>query len=143
MKYALLLIFAYSFLVIVGDLLLQDQTTRLNKSRKNSLLFVHTLIYTLVLLMLTTIVGYHISLNEFISPTITKIQLFYLGILYALTNGVLHFCTDYVTSRSAKYYYDTKQYWSWMNVIIIDQTIHFIIVSSTFYYLFEYVTRPA
>jgi Na+/H+-translocating membrane pyrophosphatase len=141
MNYALLLIFAYAFLVIVGDLLLQDQNTRLNKSRKNSLLLVHTVIYTLVLLFLTTIVGYHIALNEFSLLTIDRFQLFYLVIIYSLINGVIHFCTDYVTSRSAKYYYDTKQYWSWMNVIIIDQVLHFLAVSITFYYLFEYAVR--
>ena len=104
----------FDFLILVwlhflADFILQSHTMATNKSTSNLWLSAHVLMYTIVF--------------SIISP------------LYAFINGVLHFITDFTTSRITTYYYKKNNMSMFFNVIGFDQAIHLTCLAVTYHYL--------
>lgn len=92
-----------------GDFICQTAYMAANKSKSNMVLFQHVAIYSL--------------------------PLYVFGPVFALVNMVLHFMTDWVTSRitSRLWYYEDKH---WFFVVVgLDQAIHFTCLFGTYYWL--------
>lgn len=98
------------FVHYVADFLCQTNWMALNKSKSNLALGAHVLTYSVVMLA-----GLHIAL---IFHTIHWIWLF------VLINGLLHFATDYITSRlTARFWVAEQRAYFWWT-IGVDQWIH-------------------
>lgn len=96
----------------IADWLLQSRNTAERKSEDVSVLLLHCFVYGLPFMI-------------FVSP------------IYGAINLWLHFVVDYVTSRINKHYYTTKQMKKFWNMIGFDQTIHFVILFTTYYLIFD------
>jgi hypothetical protein len=93
----------------LGDFICQTSYMALNKSKSNAVLFQHVAVYSL--------------------------PLYLFGVWFALINLVLHFATDWVTSRitSRLWYYEDKH---WFFVVVgFDQAIHLTCLVGTYYWL--------
>jgi len=94
-----LLFSAVLFLHFVGDFILQTDRMALNKSKSNTWLTAHIGAYSILI----TIV---------------------FGPVYAAVNAILHFCTDYVTSRITSYLWKKEERHWFFVTIGADQLIH-------------------
>ena len=103
----ILLIVLFHF---VSDFLLQTEEMANNKSTSNKWLTIHVTCYSIPFIA--------------ISP------------LYALINGVLHFITDYITSRITKRLWAEKKVGLFFKVIGFDQAIHMSTLFGTYYLMF-------
>jgi len=118
----------YQFLVLLvihwfADFVLQTHWQAQNKSKNNEALARHVGVYTLMLAIASPFIfGMPKDFNLFI---------------FVALNGVLHFATDYCTSRwSSKLY--AKQDWHNFFVIIgLDQLIHQFTLALTMIWLFK------
>lgn len=64
-----------------------------------------------------------------------SIPLLYFGAAFAAINGVLHFITDFFTSRAcSKLYKDGHRHWFFV-VIGLDQAIHFTCLLLTYHFI--------
>ena len=114
------------FIHFIADFLFQNSWMAKNKSSNNFPLFVHVLLYSFILLIPSFFI--------FKSPE--------LAWYFAIINGILHYCVDYITSKLSSYMYKTNQmgtnylpnisFWS---VIGFDQFLHSIMLLSTLFYL--------
>lgn len=102
----------------IADFLFQSPSMALGKSKSNYWLSVHVSYYVVgmfpVVLMMTWVKG------ELTAGLIA-------GLLWLLTNAILHWITDFFTSRqTSKLYADQKFYGfpSFFSVIGLDQWIH-------------------
>lgn len=94
----------------ISDFLLQINWMSKNKSSSVLALFVHCFVYSILFL--------------------------FVGVIYAIINGILHFIIDYFSSKlTSKYWYEEK-YRLFFIVIGIDQTLHFICLFSTYVLIF-------
>lgn len=101
----------YLFLAhLIGDFFLQSDTLAVNKSSNNAILFVHVLIY----------IGVFASGLMFAGMSYPTEGL----IPFLAANFVGHFCTDYVSSRVAKYYWTQDKRHEFFVTIGVDQFIH-------------------
>jgi len=104
-----------------GDFFLQTDWMALNKSINNDALAAHVGVYTLILFL--------------------GIFLFRLGgdpsniLLFAIVNGVIHFDVDFLTSRWSSYLYKKGDRHNFFVVVGLDQTIHFLTLFITAYYI--------
>ena len=122
----LTIIISVLFIHFIADFLFQNSWMAKNKSSNNFPLFVHVLLYSFILLIPTYFI--------FKSPE--------LAWYFAIINGILHYCVDYITSKLSSYMYKTNQmgtnflpnisFWS---VIGFDQFLHSIMLLSTLFYL--------
>ena len=96
----------------VADFLVQTHWQATNKSKNNVALFRHVGVYTLFLLP--------------------------WGILFALVNGVLHFVTDYFSSRESSKQFAKGNYKLGFAAVGADQMIHMKTLLGTLYYLGNY-----
>ena len=111
----------------VADFILQSDWMARGKSKDSWILLTHVLIYTVPLLLLGIffMLRIHISIG---SP---------LAVHWALVNGVLHFATDYVSSRiTTKLWSEQKVHWFFV-VIGCDQAVHMTCLVVTYYYFFQ------
>lgn len=97
------------WLHFIADFVLQTSWMAENKSSKNFPLLVHVLVYSL--------------------------PMFVFGIEFALVNLVLHFITDWVTSRWSKYYWKQGEVHNFFVVIGLDQAIHMTTLILTYKWL--------
>ncbi len=113
----------------IADIVFQTDKRALNKSKRYSYLFKHTLMYTLVygILMFLYTIYYNYNITSWI--------LFMVLIL------VTHTQTDYKTSRLVKNKYEKGEYYTKIpnrgmySIIGLDQLIHYIQIFG-FYYIF-------
>lgn len=92
----------------VADFVLQSHWQASNKSKRNDALFLHVMIYMVVLLVA--------SLFIFGNREIV--------VRFALINAALHFATDYFTSRASSKLYAKQDWHNFFVVIGFDQLIH-------------------
>lgn len=97
----------------VADFVCQTHWQSINKSKSNEALGRHVATYTLVL------AGGSIFI------------LGYYAAAFALVNGVLHFVTDYFTSRWASRLYAKQDWHNFFVVIGLDQLIHHMTLAAT------------
>lgn len=57
-------------------------------------------------------------------------------ILFVCITFILHFCTDYVTARIGKPFWEKQDYHNGFVVVGFDQLLHYIQLLSTWYLLF-------
>lgn len=99
----------------VGDFILQSSYLALNKSKSNKVLLQHVLWYAIPLLVLA--------------------MYFSVSIYWVLLNVVLHFMTDYVTSRITGHLWQKEEYHWYFVTIGADQAIHLTCLITSYYYL--------
>ena len=93
----------------LADFILQSNWMAQNKSKANFPLFVHTVVYTGIFLLLDPI--------------------------YAIVNGVAHFVTDWITSRWSKYYWGKGNVHNFFVVIGFDQAMHMTTLILTYIWI--------
>ena len=121
----LIIIISILFIHFIADFLFQNSWMAKNKSSDNFPLFVHIVVYSFILLIPSFFI--------FKSPE--------LAWYFAILNGVLHYCVDYITSRLSSYMYKTNQmgtnflpsisFWS---IIGFDQFLHSLMLLFTLFY---------
>lgn len=99
----------------VADFVLQTHWQAQNKSNRADALALHVGTYTLVL--------------SFASFVLMGID----GIIFAYVNGVMHFWTDYVTSRWSSRLYAKQDWHNFFVVIGFDQLVHQLTLAGTLY----------
>jgi len=97
------------WLHFVADFLFQTEYMSMNKSKNIKALSWHCLVYSLPFL--------------------------WFGWIFALTNGLLHFTVDFVTSKITSALHEKKQIKWFFTVIGLDQAIHMTILVLTLKWL--------
>jgi len=108
----------------IGDFILQSSWMALNKSHNNRALLAHVATYTLVIFVGSWVLWYKdpMDLN--------------LIIAWTLTNGLLHFITDYITSRiNSRLWKLENKHW-FFTMIGFDQLIHYACLFFTSSWIF-------
>jgi hypothetical protein len=105
------------FTHFVADFMLQSSWMAINKSKSFLALGAHVSVYTVSLLLVGLVIFHHTT-N------------FYL---FVLTNGILHFITDYNTSRINAELYKRENKHDFFVMIGCDQFIHALCLIWTFY----------
>jgi hypothetical protein len=90
----------------------------------------HVLTYTFFF-SIYIILGYSV-LVEFKFETFIGFRLL---LTWFAINGVLHFITDYYTSKMTHYLWEEKRVRAFFHVIGLDQFIHYLCLFGTYYYL--------
>jgi len=104
-----------------GDFFLQNDWMAQNKSVNNEALAAHVGVYTLILFLGIFIFRFGIDTNDIL--------------LFALINGVIHFGVDFITSRASSYFYKKGDRHNFFVVVGLDQTIHFLTLFVTAYFI--------
>lgn len=106
----------------VGDFLLQDTNMAINKSKSIMWLTKHVKAYMFGMLPITyLIVHYGGSVED--------------AFMWWIINGILHWCTDYCTSRWTSKLYAAQKFYgfpAFFSVIGLDQYIHYACLFTTF-----------
>jgi Protein of unknown function (DUF3307) len=104
---------AYLLLLVVhwiADFVLQTHWQAQNKSKRLDALARHVFVYTAMLLFMTPIIFSHGSYRGWC--------------LFVFFNGILHFGTDYFTSRWTSRLYIKQDWHNFFVVVGLDQLIH-------------------
>lgn len=113
------------FLIILShffcDFILQTDKMAQGKSKSNYWLSMHVLTYCAGFIPFTL----YTAIGEGLGNA---------AILWLLINGILHFCTDYITSRiNSKLWADKKVHWFFVGVGA-DQVVHYGCLLFTYQY---------
>lgn len=100
----------------VADFILQTLKQSMNKSKSNKYLTVHVATYTAMLFLMCFKLGW---LN---------------GAKWALVNGILHWPTDWITSRMTSRLWTKGDVHNFFVVIGFDQAVHLLTLLATYLY---------
>lgn len=107
----------------VGDFQLQTSDMALNKSTSNKWLSIHVAYYIMPFALFYGVLFLIYG----------DVNILLLGIV---ANFVLHWMTDYVTSRISSYYHKRHEMGAFFKTIGFDQMIHMVCLFSIHSYLF-------
>ena len=93
----------------IADFILQSDKIAKTKSKSNKALLQHVCIYTSVMI--------------------------FVGPLFAIISGILHFCVDYITSRWASYLWNKNDIHNFFVVIGFDQLLHMLMLIWVWYFI--------
>src|SRR5665647_2428739 len=105
--------------VFAGFFLQSNRISKL-KREKNRYLLEHVGLYTLVFIIL--------------SPVLLGLTILQ-GLVYSLINGVLHLIVDYFTGKLKVKLIDKNEV-KYNLTIVMDYTIHMVILVSTYFYMY-------
>lgn len=105
---------------IFGGFFLQSNRISKLKREKKRYLFEHVGMYTLIFIIL--------------SPILLGLTI-WQGLIYSLINGVLHFVVDYFTGKLKVRLIDKDEV-KYNLTVVMDYTIHLVILISTYFYLY-------
>lgn len=88
----------------IADFVLQARWIGLNKSKKESVLALHILIYVAAMWLMTLPIG--------------------LPLWFFVVNGIAHWITDWCSSRLGGYFYKKENLYMFWNTIGFDQLAH-------------------
>ncbi len=116
----------YQFLALlvvhwVADFIFQTHWQATNKSKRNDALALHVASYTAALAIAT--------------PVIFGIPHDFRMFIFVIANGVLHFATDWCTSRMSSRLYAKQDFHNFFVVIGFDQLIHQFTLAGTMIWL--------
>lgn len=114
-------IFTILFCHWIFDFHLQNDKDSKNKSKCNFALSSHVCTYSIGLITITILNSLHFNCLT--------------SAAFVLINSVLHFFTDWVTSRATSLLYKEERYHDFFCVIGGDQMIHYITLFGTFVWL--------
>lgn len=112
----------------VGDFLLQTHWQASNKSKRNDALVRHVAIYTGTIAVAAVLL-FGGGIDQKNPPSRLEIEL--AGLAFAAVNGVLHFATDYLTSRWSARLWARQEWHNFFVVIGLDQLIHHLTLAAT------------
>jgi len=115
---ALIIIWAH----FIGDFVFQNDRMAINKSKSNSWLAIHCLVYTYILMLFC-----NIPLGIPGTWTLTY---------WALINGAVHFAIDYCTSRGTSYLWQKNERHWFFTLIGFDQALHMTVLFITYKLMF-------
>lgn len=113
---------AYLFLLAahwIADFVLQTHWQASNKSKNNEALTRHVTTYTAVL------------------AAVSVLLLGIFGLVFAIVNGALHWCTDYCTSRWTAKLWAKKDVHNFFVVVGLDQLIHQLTLALTLWFVWS------
>lgn len=93
----------------VADFVLQTDKVAINKSKSNLTLLQHVIVYSIPFL--------------------------WFGVTFAVVNCAAHFVTDWISSRTASYFYQKDQRHWFFVTIGFDQAVHLTTLIATYHYL--------
>lgn len=101
----------YFFIAIIwghfiGDFILQSDKMALNKSKSNFYLFYHVTVYMMPFMICSAWIDTRVLIPWLVS------------------NFILHFITDYISSRTASYYWNNNKRHQFFVTIGFDQAVH-------------------
>jgi len=102
----------------IADFVLQTHWQATNKSKRVDALAAHVTSYTVVMMVASA---------ALFGP---------FGLLFAAANGVLHFATDYVTSRWSAHFFAKQDWHNAFVVIGLDQLVHQATLAATMWLFF-------
>ncbi len=105
---ALFPLFYLLFLHFIADFIAQSDEMARNKSKSNAYLLYHVSVYTFIFLVALSPVG------------------FKKAAIFAGINGVLHFITDYVTSRISSKFFAKQDFHNGFLTVGGDQLCHYV-----------------
>lgn len=105
---------------LFAGLFLQSNRISKLKREKKRYLFYHVGIYTLVFIAL--------------SPLLLGLTILH-GLIFSLINGVLHYAVDFFTGKVKVLYIDKNER-KYNMIVLMDYTIHMLILVSTYFYLY-------
>jgi membrane-bound metal-dependent hydrolase YbcI (DUF457 family) len=114
-------IFIIIFFHWLFDFFLQTDDMAKNKSSSNLALGQHVSLYTVGLFFMSCLLFSNTN--------------FAYGLIWVVVNGVLHFFTDYVTSRATSLLYKDEKYHDFFVTIGFDQMIHYVTLFGTYVWL--------
>src|SRR5688572_26853683 len=127
------IILAIIFIHFVADFLCQTDNMALNKSKSLYWLGVHVLTYTAVLLFASFFLFFYLEGFKWTG------SLWKFGLSYALVNGILHFVTDFFTSKlTNRLWHLESKHWFFV-AIGFDQMIHYFCLFVSYEYLMEWL----
>ena len=115
MEIGLVELFALLLAHLIGDFFLQTDEMARGKSSSDTILYQHVGIY----IMPFAIIAFYVF------PVM-------IAFLFLISNLLLHFMTDYVSSRVAKSYFEREKRHEFFITIGIDQFIHVFTLAFTF-----------
>lgn len=113
----------------VADFVCQTDKMARGKSKSNKMLFLHVAAYCTVLLAVIPVFELRYSVLDSLL----------IGIGWSLVNGVLHFCTDWVTSRVTSRLWEQGKVHEFFVVVGLDQYLHAIALIGTFVLVTNYI----
>ncbi len=127
MSFLFSIIFPYLlFGHFIADFVFQSRKMAINKSSSIFWLSYHVIVYTIVLgFIVSPFFIWYYNADVFLQKLI----------IFMLVNGVLHWITDFFSSKLSSYFYEKSQKMFW-TVVGFDQWIHNTCISLTFYYSF-------
>jgi hypothetical protein len=112
----------------LGDFFLQTRSMATKKSTSLLWLTLHVLVYTMTFMVFGMIFGNHLVVGEEnVMPVVLE---------FCLLNGVIHWGTDFLTSKGTTYFYGKENNYLFFGTIGIDQFIHISTLLLTYSYFF-------